>query len=596
MIYEPLTSPHAYRLLMLHPGQGKEPLVTHLINASLDVRWFAWTALSYTWGEPKHRGNILCNQRQITITANLHSALRRLRLTDSTLLLWIDAVCINQDDNAEKAVQVSLMQRIYRQANLVIVDLGDADDDFDDVVMIWKALVIVSRNTPDSEQIHYSRYEALGLPHHFDPKWQAWRRFLERPWFGRIWTMQEYALATKVNMMYGPERIEGSALPFLIAGLIRRNILPAVLYQDNSRLSDMRRPANIHCQTMVNLLAIRQDLELSQGRSLLWSLSNLSPQCDATDKRDMVYGLLGLATDTERSALEIDYFESTPTVYCRTALLLIHQGFEIELLHEAACCPFLEGLPTWAPNWAGERVLRSLTRCNDNPRSSFAATSPARKQIKVSLDERILHVRSICVDRIEAMTEPLTGDGTSSEPFLARHMDVWQFCKNSETLLLDHAPDLRYGSAEHIAEAHWRTLVCDMKRDTSTQGYLTRPAPSSFGDLYHAFMRIFEPASEGKSSARPKTFPFFTAVELLAGGKRFCVTKDGYVGLIPLRARRGDVICVLLGATVPFVIRKKSNGNFLLIGECYIHGLMDGEALDLVLDRDDMEEKFLSIE
>ena len=177
--YEPLQGSRAFRILMLHPGQDHAPIVIHIINASLDVRWYPWIALSYTWGDSEDRVGIVCNQRQIPIMRNLYSALRRLRLHDATLLLWIDAICINQEDNEEKAVQVLLMQRIYKQANLVIVDLGDADDNFDEVITVWKAQVQVVGKSPTHDHIHYSRYESLGLPHSHDPKWQAWRRFLE---------------------------------------------------------------------------------------------------------------------------------------------------------------------------------------------------------------------------------------------------------------------------------------------------------------------------------------------------------------------------------------------------------------------------------
>ena len=79
-------------------------------------------------------------------------------------------------------------------------------------------------------------------------------------------------------------------------------------------------------------------------------------------------------------------------------------------------------------------------------------------------------------------------------------------------------------------------------------------------------------------------------------GKRFCVTRDGYMCLIPARAAKGDEICVFLGGSVPFVIRERDNGNYSLVGECYVHGLMDGEALDMVLDYDWLEEDIISLE
>ena len=73
---------------------------------------------------------------QVSITANLHSALQRLRLVDKPILLWADAICINQDDKAEKEAQVLLMRRIYTRADIVVADLGDAADDYEDVTTV----------------------------------------------------------------------------------------------------------------------------------------------------------------------------------------------------------------------------------------------------------------------------------------------------------------------------------------------------------------------------------------------------------------------------------------------------------------------------
>ncbi|KAM0798395.1 heterokaryon incompatibility protein-domain-containing protein, partial [Usnea florida] len=138
--YERLTGPADFRLLRLEPGQGAEPLVCSLLLSSLDDSSYNWTALSYTWGNPRDCRDIICDGSRLPITKNLHSALQRLRLADKPLLLWADAVCINQRDNEEKEAQVQLMRRIYKMAYLVVADLGEAGDDYDDVAAVFNAL------------------------------------------------------------------------------------------------------------------------------------------------------------------------------------------------------------------------------------------------------------------------------------------------------------------------------------------------------------------------------------------------------------------------------------------------------------------------
>ena len=320
--------------------------------------------------------------------------------------------------------------------------------------------------------------------------------------------------------------------------------------------------------------------------------------CDATDKRDMIYAMLGMATDAERALLYVSYTESTSEVYHRTAKLLVEQGSGIELLYEAACYSYLKGLPSWAPNWAGDRPLETLGRTyksGDEP--TFRAAGSAKCRISISPDTRLLYVRAIHVDTIKVVTEPLKFyDNTSLD--MKRFNSLWAFEQASRALVQNNAHNIRYSTADRIENALWRTLVCDVTKNAA--GDLTRPAPSSFANSYLAFLRLQDLVTDPNTSIIERTMresqPFMRAFEPSARGRRFCVTLDGFVGLVPARAQKGDGICVFLGGAVPFVIRDTNNGNASLVGDCYVHGLMDGEALDMVLDVDGMLEQDTCLE
>lgn len=73
--------------------------------------------------------------------------------------------------------------------------------------------------------------------------------------------------------------------------------------------------------------------------------------------------------------------------------------------------------------------------------------------------------------------------------------------------------------------------------------------------------------------------------------RQLLISKKGYVGLGPMPTRKGDLICVLYGCSVPVVLRKVG-GHYVFIGECYVHGLMDGEALDLLAIKKATEQEF----
>jgi len=121
--YTPLPSEKFIRLLELYPGQKNDS-----INFTLHQVEFTNTPsfenISYAWGDPANKTNVLCDGKFITVTRNLEDALLRLRLRDKSRILWADAICINQKDDVEKGVQVGIMQKIYSHATRICVWLG----------------------------------------------------------------------------------------------------------------------------------------------------------------------------------------------------------------------------------------------------------------------------------------------------------------------------------------------------------------------------------------------------------------------------------------------------------------------------------------
>lgn len=111
-IYTPLNSAgKEIRLLKIASALDYEPLNCSLEPVSLNDA--CYTALSYYWGDANDRVDITVNGQTISITRNLESALRHMRNVDRDTVVWADAICINQQDNAEKDVQVGAMDDIY---------------------------------------------------------------------------------------------------------------------------------------------------------------------------------------------------------------------------------------------------------------------------------------------------------------------------------------------------------------------------------------------------------------------------------------------------------------------------------------------------
>ena len=123
--YCPLPSEKFIRLLELYPGNANENIDCTLYQTKLEDAP-KYEAISYTWGNPANKTNVLCDSKIIMVTQNLKDALCRLKLKDESRILWADAICINQNDDVEKGSQVKLMARIYGNATRVCAWLGYA--------------------------------------------------------------------------------------------------------------------------------------------------------------------------------------------------------------------------------------------------------------------------------------------------------------------------------------------------------------------------------------------------------------------------------------------------------------------------------------
>jgi hypothetical protein len=135
-IYDPLpVDSTSISVLTLFPDDGRGSDIRCELKSVkiLDANGSAtvessFYALSYTWGKPDFCHTIICNGSDIKITPNLFDALRHLRLEKRSRTLWIDAICINQNNMDEKSIQVPLMKHIYSQATGVIIWLGLEDE------------------------------------------------------------------------------------------------------------------------------------------------------------------------------------------------------------------------------------------------------------------------------------------------------------------------------------------------------------------------------------------------------------------------------------------------------------------------------------
>ena len=143
-------APNQIRLLGLYPGRTHDPLMGRITVINFpNLTLSEWEALSYTWGNSADLPqSIIINGRKKQITANLASALQHLRRPREPMLLWIDSICINQDNNEEKGHQIRLMRFIYEKATCVIVWLGEYEQS---AVHAMKFLNFIEEERPNDD-------------------------------------------------------------------------------------------------------------------------------------------------------------------------------------------------------------------------------------------------------------------------------------------------------------------------------------------------------------------------------------------------------------------------------------------------------------
>jgi hypothetical protein len=271
-----------------------------------------------------------------------------------------------------------------------------------------------------------------------------------------------------------------------------------------------------------------------------------------------VYALLALASGADDALIKPDYELPVHEVYIRTTKHLILKKGHLDIL--AMCAPpnKLTGLPSWVPDWSHEPDESS-------PHGTLRGSVPPRKEgtvgiystdggmsAEVSFNDSTgtMLAKGCAFDTIRELGDILTHDSFNPSTFQSPIIFSWK--------RMAEAPSDLYPTGESRKKAFLHTLVADSQFEVTpkTAKNKVRGARELDNDL-----RISKDAETR-----------------ILRNRRFVITTMGYFGLVPKDAGRGDTICVLWGGQMPFVLRQE-NGYYVLVGECYVHGKMDGEVM-----------------
>jgi len=214
--YEELPAGKWIRLLRLLPGTSDDEIHLELFPTELRSAP-PYESISYCWGDPDDQVDIICCGQTKSITESLYSGLERFRHPEEARILWADAICINQLEDKEKGVQVNLMGDIYDRATRVLVWLGEASSvDAEKAFRLLRAINEYIDSQIVESEIAINPWRAVMNvptlvdrsllfqdPSESDALYDFWRL----PWFGRVWVIQEVALASSAWVFYGASSI-----------------------------------------------------------------------------------------------------------------------------------------------------------------------------------------------------------------------------------------------------------------------------------------------------------------------------------------------------------------------------------------------------
>lgn len=534
--------------LLPHNGNEDAPIKCETRKVLLEDEP-EYEALSYVWGDPAALGVVLVDVGggSVPVTGNLHCALRRLRLADKTRTLWIDQLCIDQQNTIEKAHQVRLMREIYSSCRTCILWMGEVPADIpveDAKAVLDLCDYMASCHEAAEDDGHVPPFEYLACNPEFKGPSKAMAVLIgedetrpEISWWTRIWTVQEAALPPRLDLLWGPlslpwERLTLASKCWTISG--SPGDVQALMERDDA-------------PCMGNFMAKIIWLSISKGRmdSPLYLVYRWRYRL-ATDPRDKVYALMGL---TERGSLpEVEQcsYEVPPSKVF--ASLTVDMILSEESLLPLVVDPRLE--PERAspdiPRWAWDvKYMSNFNTGLIQPYAYGSFRAHGERDLDVEafkqrmLEEPdVLRIPGARADVVAHVGQPMFHDKRTrmeDSPFNER-LNEWEDL------------GLEYMTNQHVFWEHFaRTLL----GDNIYNGEQMIERQANRDDLHEVYLWLRNAGGDSVSFS----------LTMITSNRVFFMTEGGLLGLGHPDTKPGDEIFILNGGNVPFVLTPRKNDS-----------------------------------
>ena len=591
-MYLALTQYHVIRLFNLKPGKPSDPLELELFIVELEHHP-RYEALSYVWGSAGENASVKCNGATMAVTPNLQHALRRIRYPDRIRTLWADAICINQGSKRERSHHVGFMRLIYKEAERVLIDVGHDPDGSGPLVvsLIQHQKHLMLNSAASNGPCRLDANDPLIQ----DIRWKGVATLLQRPWFSRVWVIQEAGSAKTATVVFGD--IQFDYRDFI--GLMRWMVVCATQVSARFMLDWW----NIH----LDWANWSSPPTIESGRdAIIFLLQAKVLEC--CDRRDHVYAFLGhplMTRNDGRLIVEPDYEnKSAEQVFKELALKLVSSGVT-RLMSSVEHTP--ESLAkgcTWVPQWDIDLITADFGVL---PENWYTFSGPMDEiSVPFGIMDDHLKIKGTIFDRVakvfqfptRAQKEFREVEMPSVEDLQASKLSNVQgypFVLDSVLAhLLANLTQLA-PSDDHVIDTFSQTLCAGRTTDAykPLANNLTqhRNDFNAYWKLRQTGMniRVAEEEFPENASSDGDAEQFWLDFIQSCDARTFIITERGFAGLGPWVADPEDVCAFIPGSKVPFILRpcvdgdaKGKGGFFQLLGDAYLHGLMKGEVLELI--------------
>lgn len=650
----------------------------------------SFTALSYVWGEPDLTEEVFVDGKRVQVRSNLTAALRRAPYhwmrcfpgrSVNGLRIWADALCIDQQNLEERNHQVAMMGEIYSQAELVMSSIAKESPSICLALETYRDIyaTLFSKNNSLSINDLVFRRWALRVPalrqtagahkshgpHESQPAWDALHQFAALPYWRRVWIVQEIFLAKRVLLICDFEALDFACISEISTLLTLQEIDCGFEGQAKMQgeLGGSAVGQRLCCSTCYRTISNPAPILDIYGAKaggaehqygtpgFQMKLLRMTTQLQASEPRDVVYGLLGLS----KLPVGVDYSQTIGTVFSQYVQYWIgklttkeENAYDDEEELRASlgfthCLVFAgsaraayttkslqaEMLPSWVP-----KFCTSLPNSQFDPKRELSVNTEAWNfsdlfdpEFAIRLDYPVLGIDGFQLDLVERSTE-LAEQSGSSLPWLAWDrirsliskgtpyvtgippmqalIRVLKTCSAHATTPISKADAQELVIGSILGMMAWMLPMDDTGVRRRPIRLLEPDFQLPFGpgneasDLYRWIARTAFPNFPELEKELPNYLDNWEQIRQQVGvstpynNASLIELKGGFLGLGPNTVPDKSIVCILQGCHRPVILRKEGN-HYTLIGTCYVLGLMRWEEVQSVAEKNNLKKETFRI-